>query len=124
MNRREFGSVDEYVAAQPLAVRSVLERVRAALRKALPRAEEAISYNMPAYKVQDAVVIHFAAWKKHYSLYLASETVAAAFADELAPYTVKKGTISFPFSKPVPGKLIERIARLRARELAARATVR
>jgi uncharacterized protein YdhG (YjbR/CyaY superfamily) len=65
-------------------------------------------------------VIYFAAWKKHYSLYLASEGVVSAFKDELAPYAVRKGTVSFPLSKPVPAKLIERIAKFRAKEIAAR----
>jgi len=116
MSKREPKSVDEYIASQPEAVRDILERVRSAVRKALPEAQEVISYKMPAYKLHDAVVIHFAGWKKHYSLYLASEGVVAAFKDELAPYEVKKGTVSFPLSKPVPVKLIERIAKFRAEQ--------
>jgi uncharacterized protein YdhG (YjbR/CyaY superfamily) len=120
MTKREPVSVDEYIAAQPEAAQGILERVRSALRKALPEAEELISYKMPAYKLHDAVVIHFAGWKKHYSLYLASDSVVAAFKDDLAPYEVKKGTVSFPLSEPVPAKLIERIAKFRAKEIAAR----
>jgi uncharacterized protein YdhG (YjbR/CyaY superfamily) len=120
MSKREPTSVDEYIAAQPEAARGALRRVRSAVRNALPGAEELIAYKMPAYKLNDAVVIHFAGWKQHYSLYLASERVVAAFNDELAPYDVKKGTVSFPLSKPVPVKLIERIAKFRAKEIAAR----
>jgi uncharacterized protein YdhG (YjbR/CyaY superfamily) len=67
MNKHAFTSVDEYIADQPEAVRGILGRVRSAVRKALPEAQEGISYKMPAYKVHDAVVIHFAVWKKHYS---------------------------------------------------------
>ncbi len=117
---RQPSSVDDYIASQPEAARGVLRRVRNVLRKALPDAEEAISYKMPSYKIDDAVVIHFAGWKKHYSLYLASERVVAAFKDELVPYEVKKGTVSFPLAKPVPVKLIERIAKFRAKEIVAR----
>jgi uncharacterized protein YdhG (YjbR/CyaY superfamily) len=114
-----FHSVDEYLAAQPEAVRAALTRVRATLRKALPAAEEVISYNMPTYTVNGARVLHFAGWKQHYSLYAASETIVAAFRKELAPYKIQKGTISFPLSEPVPEKLIERIAKFRAKEVAA-----
>lgn len=85
MTKHGPSSVDDYLASQPEAARGVLGRVRNVLRKALPDAEEATSYKMPSYKLDDAVVIHVAGWKKHYSLYLASERVVAAFADELAP---------------------------------------
>ena len=120
MNKREVTSVDEYIALQTEAMQGILGQVRSAVRKALPDAEEFISHKMPSYKLHDAVVIYFAGWQKHYSLYLASEGVVSAFKDELAPYAVRKGTVSFPLSKPVPAKLIERIAKFRAKEIAAR----
>jgi uncharacterized protein YdhG (YjbR/CyaY superfamily) len=66
-------------------------------------------------------VLYFAGWKRHYSLYPATKRVIAAFTDDLAPFEVNKGTIRFPLSRPVPVKLIERIAKLRAREVAERA---
>ena len=116
MNKAHFQSVNEYIASQPESVQAVLGLVRSSICMALPRADEVISYNMPAYKLNGDVVIYFAGWKKHYSLYLASEGVVAAFKDELAPYEVKKGTVSFPLSKPVPVKLIERIAKFRAEQ--------
>jgi uncharacterized protein YdhG (YjbR/CyaY superfamily) len=65
-------------------------------------------------------VLFFAGWKQHYSLYPVTERVAAAFKDELAPYEVKKGTIRFPLSEPAPLKLIERIAKFRAKEVTER----
>lgn len=117
-----FTSVDQYLAAQPEAVQGVLEHVRSAVRKAVPGAEELISYNMPSYKLHGKGVLQFAGWKQHYSLYFASERVVAAFKDELAPYEVKKGTVSFPLSEPVPAGLIERIARFRAQEVAERSS--
>jgi len=119
MTKTEFDSVDAYIAAQPETARTALNRVRATLRKALPHGEEAISYNMPAYTLNGAPVLHFAGWKQHYSLYAASAAIVAAFTRELAPYKIQKGTISFPLSEPVPVKVIERIAKFRAKELAA-----
>ena len=112
-------SVDEYIASQPKAAQGVLERVRSAIKKAVPGAEEAISYKIPAYKLQGALVLYFAGWKRHYSLYPAGDSVVAAFRDELAPYAVEKGTIRFPLSAPVPVKLIESIAKFRAKEAKA-----
>jgi uncharacterized protein YdhG (YjbR/CyaY superfamily) len=119
--KSEFQSVDEYIAAQPDAVAPVLARVRSAIRKAMPRAEEVISYQMPAYKLHGDVVLYFAAWKRHYSLYPAGAPLLAAFKDELASYKVDKGTIRFPLAQPVPVKLIGRIAKFRAKEQAERA---
>jgi uncharacterized protein YdhG (YjbR/CyaY superfamily) len=112
-----FNSVDDYIDLQPVAVQIILERVRGAIRKAVPGAEETISYQMPAYKLPEGPVLYFAGWKKHYSLYPASGDLVATFKDDLAPYDVKKGTIRFPLSEPVPVKLIERIAKFRAKEL-------
>lgn len=105
-----FRNVDEYIAAQPDAVQVSLARVRSAIRKALPRAEE-------AYKLDDEIVLYFAGWKSHYSLYPAGERLIAVFKDQLAAYTVNKGTIRFPLSEPVPVKLIGRIAKYRAKDL-------
>ena len=62
-------TVDEYIASQPDAARSVLERVRSTIRKALPAADEVISYQIPAFKLHGRVVIYFAGWKQHYSIY-------------------------------------------------------
>jgi uncharacterized protein YdhG (YjbR/CyaY superfamily) len=115
-------SVDEYIASQPEAVQGILERVRSTIQKAVPGAEEVISYKIPTYKLQGGPVLHFAGWRKHYSLYPATDHVVAAFKDDLAAYEVNKSTIRFPFSQPVPVKLIERIAKFRAKEVAERAT--
>jgi uncharacterized protein YdhG (YjbR/CyaY superfamily) len=110
-------SVDDYIASQPQAVRSILERVRGAIRRAVPAAEEVISYKMPAYKLRGEPVLYFAGWKKHYSLYPAGDALLEAFKEELAPYEVNKGTIRFPLSEPVPVKLIERIAKFRTKQI-------
>jgi uncharacterized protein YdhG (YjbR/CyaY superfamily) len=120
MAKTDFKSVDEYLTSQPEAVRAILGRVRSTIRKAVPRAEEGISYQMPAYKLHDQPVLYFAGWKQHYSLYPATDRIVAAFREELAPYEVKKGTIRFPLCEPVPVKLIGRIAKFRAQEIAER----
>jgi uncharacterized protein YdhG (YjbR/CyaY superfamily) len=113
-------SVGEYIATHPAPVRRVLRRVRSVIRKTLPRAEETISYQIPAYKLGGRIVIYFAGWKAHYSLYPSTARVVAALKDALAPYGVSKGTIRFPIGEPVPEKIIEAIVRLRADEVAAR----
>ena len=121
MARTDFKSVDEYIASQPAAVQGVLKRIRSTIRKAVPRAEEVISYQIPTYKLHGRPVLYFAGWKQHYSLYPSTAPLVRTFRNELAPYEVNdKGTIRFPLSEPVPVKLIEGIAKFRAREVAER----
>jgi uncharacterized protein YdhG (YjbR/CyaY superfamily) len=112
-------SVDEYIAAQPEAVRSKLEQVRAAIRRAVPDAVEGIGYRMPGYKLDGKPMLYFAGFKQHYSLFAASGTFFATLKDELKGYELRKGTVHFPLAKPVPVKLISRIAKLRAAGIAA-----
>ena len=121
MAKTDFNSVDEYIAAQPELVQGILGRVRSAIRKAVPEAQEVISYKMPTYILDGGRLLYFAVWKQHYSIYAATEQLVAAFRDELASYEVDKGTIRFPLSEPVPVKLIGRIAKFRAKEVAGRA---
>jgi uncharacterized protein YdhG (YjbR/CyaY superfamily) len=117
---KPFDTVEEYIAAQPEAVRKTLERVRDAIRRALPKAEEMISYNMPTYKVGGEAVLHFAGWKKHFSLYPVKGAVVAAFRSDLASYQLDRGTLRIPFSERIPVDLIKRIARFRAADVAGR----
>ena len=98
MAKTNFKSVDEYIASQPEASQGILTRVRNTIREAVPGAEEVISYKIPTYKLHSGPVLYFAGWKRHYSLYPATERVVAAFKDELASYQVSKGTIRFPLS--------------------------
>jgi len=109
------------VEAAGTTVQASLRRVRGAICKALPAADEGISYQIPTYKLHAAYVIYFAGWKEHYSLYPATRNLVAAFKEELAPYEVKKGTIRFPLSQPVPVRLIERLAKFLAKEATERA---
>jgi uncharacterized protein YdhG (YjbR/CyaY superfamily) len=117
MAKTQFRSVDEYIAAQPETVQGALTRVRNAIRKAVPKADETIAYNMPTYKLGGNSLLHFAGWKTHFSLYAASKAIVAEFKTELQKYEIEKGTIRFPLSEPVPENLIERIAKFRASEL-------
>lgn len=116
MAKVQFQSVDHYIRSQPHAVRGILGRVRSAICRAVPEAEELISYNMPTYELRGNSVLQFAAWKAHYSLYAASESIVEQFESELRGYTIDKGTIRFPLTEPVPERLIERIAKFRATE--------
>ena len=120
MAKTDFKSVDDYIASQPTAARGILRRVRSTIRKAVPGAEEVISYQIPAYKQHGVAVLYFAGWKQHYSLYPVTRRLLAAFGAALAPYDVGKGTIRFPLSQPAPLTLIRRIARFRAKEAAER----
>jgi uncharacterized protein YdhG (YjbR/CyaY superfamily) len=114
-----YTSVDEYISLQPAGVRVLLRSIRAAIRKALPDAEEAISYQIPAFKLAGRVVVYFAGWKEHVSIYPASGRLKDAFKRELASHDVRNATIRFPLARRVPATLIGRIAKFRAKEVAA-----
>jgi uncharacterized protein YdhG (YjbR/CyaY superfamily) len=114
MKGRVPNSVDEYIAAQPEALRPRLEQVRAAIRRAVPQAVEGIGYGMPGYKLNGRPLLYFAGFKQHYSLFAGSGTFFASLERELKNYEQRKGTIHFPLNEPVPVRLISRIAKLRA----------
>lgn len=128
MAKTDYQSVDDYIAAQPAPARPVLERVRATIRKALPGAAEGISYQIPVYKLDGVMVLYFAGFQRHYSIYPATARVVGALEKELAGRLHSKATIQFPLVGAVPTRLITRIAKLRAAEAAelsmARATKR
>jgi uncharacterized protein YdhG (YjbR/CyaY superfamily) len=111
--------VDEYIAVQPEAMRAKLEQLRAAIKKAVPDAVEGIGYRMPGFKLHGKPILYFAGFKEHYSIFAASGTFFTALEDELRGYELRKGTVHFPLTKPVPVKLISRIAKLRAAGIAA-----
>jgi uncharacterized protein YdhG (YjbR/CyaY superfamily) len=118
MAKTDFKSVDQYIATHPEDVQAILQRIRGIIRKAVPGGDEVISYQIPAYKLPGGIVLWFAGWKEHYSLYPVTRRVVEAFQADLAPYKLSKGTVRFPLSQPVPVKLIERIAKFRAKEVA------
>jgi uncharacterized protein YdhG (YjbR/CyaY superfamily) len=115
--KRDVESVDEYIALQPVTAQLALSQVRSVIRKAVPKADESISYKMPTYKLNGERLLYFAGWKQHYSLYPATKRLLAALKDELKPYKVVKSTVRFSLAEPVPAKLIERFAKFRAQEI-------
>lgn len=115
MARTDYKSVDEYIESQPEALQPILRTVRSTIQNALPGSEEVISYQMPAYRMHGERVIFFAGWMSHFSIYPATDGVTEEFRKELARYKISKGTIRFPLNEPVPAKLIERIAKFRAK---------
>jgi uncharacterized protein YdhG (YjbR/CyaY superfamily) len=119
MPNADFESVEDYIESQREDLRGIAGLVRDTIRNAVPEAKETISYQMPTYILNGQRLLYFAVWKRHFSLYGATEKVVAAFKEELAAYEVKKGTIQFPLAKPVPVDLIKRIAKWRAKEVAA-----
>lgn len=124
MAKTAFRSVDKYIKAQAEAAQPALDRVRSAIRQAVPRAEEGISYNMPVYKLDGVALLYFAAWKTHYALYPARAVLVDAFREELAAFRVNNSMIRFPFSEPVPVELIAQIAKFRVAESAGKKRVK
>jgi len=114
--------VDAYIAGFPAEVQRRLAVVRAAVRRAAPRATESISYRIPAYK-QDGMLLYFAAHTAHIGLYPITAGVRKAMAAELAPYVAAnaRSTVRFPHDRPIPRALIGRFVRLRVRENRERA---
>lgn len=102
-------TVDEYIAAQPENLRPYLQSVRDAVHRAIPEAEEKISWSMPTF-CKSHNIIHFAGFKNHVGLYPGTEAVEE-FADRLKEYKTSKGSIQFLYSKPIPLELIADIAR-------------
>lgn len=116
------GSVDAYIASFPPSVQARLGKVRATIRKAAPKAQEAISYRIPAYRL-DGTLIYFAGFAQHIGVYPAPRS-EPAFRDELAAYAGGKGTVQFPHDEPLPLDLIRRIVKFRAADNAARSAKR
>ncbi|MBR4763859.1 MAG: DUF1801 domain-containing protein [Lachnospiraceae bacterium] len=102
-------TVEEYIETQEETVRPRLREIRDILRKALPEAEECISWSMPTYR-KGRNIIHFAAAKKHIGIYPGGEATTV-FAEELAGMDVSKGTIRLPHDQEIPASLIDKIAR-------------
>jgi len=107
--QQQPATIDEYIADSPENVQPHLEKVRAAIRKAAPDAEEAIKYSIPTF-VLNGNLIHFAGWNNHVGLYPGSKPIEM-FKDELAKYEISKGTVRFPLDKPIPLGLIGKITK-------------
>ena len=106
------GDIDEYIATFPNHVQKILGQVRQTIRKAAPQAEEAISYAMPAFKLNGKALVYFAGYEKHIGLY-ATPSGHAGFAKELSGYRQGKGSVQFPIDEPMPLSLIAKIVKFR-----------
>jgi uncharacterized protein YdhG (YjbR/CyaY superfamily) len=107
-------NIDEYIASCPPEARAVLERIRRTIQKAAPRAEETISYNMPAF-TQGGVLAYFAAFKRHIGFYPPVRG-DAKLLKALSIYIGDKGSLRFPLDQPIPYDLIERIVKLKVKQ--------
>jgi uncharacterized protein YdhG (YjbR/CyaY superfamily) len=108
MTRARFATVDAYIASFPKEVQTVLRKVRATIKRALPEATERISYNIPTYRLERDV-IHFGAFKRHIGLY--PPVRDPRLAARLAKYRGEKGNLQFPLDRPMPYALIGEIAK-------------
>jgi uncharacterized protein YdhG (YjbR/CyaY superfamily) len=114
-NPANSNGVDGYLAPLPDDVRKMLEKIRAAIRSAAPKAQEVISYQIPAYKYNGPVVF-FAAFKNHCGLYVINPGILELFKDELNGFKTAGTTIHFSVGNPIPLTLVKRIVKARIRE--------
>ena len=112
-------NIDEYIAGFSHDVQEILEKVRMTIRKAAPDAEETIKYQIPTFTLKGNLV-HFGAFKKHIGFYPTS-TGIEKFKNELSVYEGAKGSVQFPFDKPIPFDLISKIVKFRVREVREKA---
>lgn len=113
-SENKFQDVDQYLAAQPERVRIPLEKIRETIRKAVPEAEEAISYQMPSFKYH-GIVAWYAPSKNHYAIYMAPKFLVQ-FKEQLASYSQTKSAIHFDYNNPVPVELITEMVLAAVRE--------
>jgi uncharacterized protein YdhG (YjbR/CyaY superfamily) len=114
MERKQSGSIDEYIRSFPKEIQKLLNEVRAAIKSAAPEASEKISYQIPTFYLNGNLV-HFAAFKNHIGFYPTSSGISA-FKDELKEYKSAKGSVQFPLDKPMPIDLIKKIVKFRVLE--------
>ena len=114
----KYDSVDDYMATLPEERRAAMEQLRRTIRAAAPDATEAISYNMPAFRLDGRFFVSYEAYKRHYSLFPWTDEMLAELGDEVKPYAVGKGTLRFPADEPIPLDLVRRIVEIRQREMA------
>lgn len=109
-------TVDEYLAGTPEPARSTLKHVRAVIKSVVPKeTTEVISYRIPMFKYK-GMLVGYAAFAKHCSLFPTGSGVIERFAKELKPYRTSKGTIQFLSGKPLPDALLKKIVKQRIKE--------
>jgi uncharacterized protein YdhG (YjbR/CyaY superfamily) len=115
------GQIQKYLSALPAGTRAVLQEIRTLIRAAVPDAVEVFSYGIPGFRLDGQVLVWYAGWKEHYSLYPMTDAIRRAHADALKGYEMSKGTVRFPLDEPLPSRLITRLVRARAAEARDRA---
>jgi uncharacterized protein YdhG (YjbR/CyaY superfamily) len=110
----KFKTVDEYLSTFPANTKSILKELRKTIKQAAPLAEELISYNMPAFKLQ-GMLVYYAAYKEHIGFYPAPSGIEV-FKKELSGYEGAKGSVKFPVDRPIPFDLISQIVKFRVQE--------
>lgn len=115
MSARE--QVRAYFAKASPTARRVLAKIRAAIRAAAPSAEEAFSYQIPAFRFEGRILVWYAAFTHHASLYPVTGKLRRALGKALRGYEAGKGTVRFPLAKPVPTGLVRKVVKARIAEL-------
>lgn len=113
--KTEFKTINEYIKTFPKDVQIVLEKMRQTIQKAAPEVPEAISYQMPTFKLNGKNLVHSAAFTNHIGFYPIPSGIEA-FKKELSPYKQGKGSVQFPLNKPIPYDLLEKIVLFRVKE--------
>jgi uncharacterized protein YdhG (YjbR/CyaY superfamily) len=121
MINQRFASVDEYIESFPADVQVILQEVRRTIREVVPAAVETISYHIPTVMLDGVMLLCFAGWKHHVSVYPA-HTGNDEFERELAPYRSGRSTLKFPIRESIPYDIIGRLAALRVEERRDRET--
>jgi uncharacterized protein YdhG (YjbR/CyaY superfamily) len=110
---------DEYLAALCNDKRAALERLREIIREAAPGAQERISYQLPAFRLDGRMLVAYGATAEHCAFYLMSSSTLETFERELKDYDTSKGTIRFQADDPLPASLVHNLVRARIAENAA-----
>ena len=113
-DRIKYEDIDTYISVFPEETRILLEQIRTTIREAAPDAKEKISYGMPAFAM-NGILVYFAAFKNHIGFFPTSSGIKA-FKEELSVFEGGKGSVRFPFDKPIPFDLVSRIVKFRVKE--------
>jgi uncharacterized protein YdhG (YjbR/CyaY superfamily) len=119
---KSYATVDEYIALAEPKVKKALKEIRKTIKATAPKAEEVISYQIPGYKYH-GMLVFFAGWKNHISLYPAPWG-AEDLKKEMSAYEGSKGTIKFPLDKPMPLTLIKKMVKYRMKDNETRAALK
>jgi uncharacterized protein YdhG (YjbR/CyaY superfamily) len=114
MDKKTPKNIDGYIGRYPKEVQSLLRKMRLTIKKAAPRAKETISYRMPAFTL-NGILVWFAAHQNHIGFYPRVSAIEA-FKKELSAYKGAKGSVQFPFDRPLPLALVGRIVKFRVKQ--------